>query len=301
MRIRTGLWLLACCCAGLTACSAGRDAFTPYAAIGLSNNDGLAPNESNVVLAAACMTAAGYPNAQGAAPVSISLGEAGLAFSQPWGGWGYLSAAEAQQYGFQVPPGSALTALGISIQPSNPADLPLAEQTAVGKCASIVQNFTNATADGALAGIATLSNDIGNDVSRDTAVAKAVRSWSACMTRNGYSFHQPESVFFQELQNMHGAQRPINASDPVSAAAQQAQLAVAVTDATCTQSADLAGIYFAVQASYEQQLVNANQQSLTAAVRRYRTAYRTELGKLPALLRAAKATPVSTPKIARAG
>ena len=41
----------------------------------------------------------------------------------------------------------------------------------------------------------------------------------------------------------------------MSAAANQAQIAAAVTDANCTQSTDLAGIYFAVQASYEQQLV----------------------------------------------
>ena len=44
----------------------------------------------------------------------------------------------------------------------------------------------------------------------------------------------------------------------MSAAANQAQIAAAVTDADCTDSTDLAGIYFAVQASYEQQIVNAN-------------------------------------------
>ena len=49
----------------------------------------------------------------------------------------------------------------------------------------------------------------------------------------------------------------------MSPAANQAQIAAAVTDATCTESADLAGIYFAVQASYEQQIVNANQQRST--------------------------------------
>src|SRR6202042_3273604 len=155
MPIRTGRRLLICCCAGLTACTAGvragpnvtvtapavgrpappssvqaalsRDAFPPYAAVGQSNNDGLAPNESTFALAEACMTAAGYPGAPGAVPLSINLGEIGLAFSQPWGGWGYLGAAEAEQYGFLVPPGSALTALGAGFQPSGPAGLPLAE------------------------------------------------------------------------------------------------------------------------------------------------------------------------------
>src|SRR6516165_1902492 len=92
MRIRTGL-LICCCalltCTGLAACTAGppkgpdvtvstpsvgrpqppssvqaalsRMAFTPYAALGQSDNDGLAPSESSSALAAACMSVAGYP------------------------------------------------------------------------------------------------------------------------------------------------------------------------------------------------------------------------------------------------
>jgi hypothetical protein len=329
MRIRTGRWLLICCCAGLAACTAGspggphvtvttpsvgrppppssvqaalsREAFTPYAAVGQSDNDGLAPGESNFALAEACMAAAGYPNAAGVVPLSINIGENSLAFSQPWGGWGYLGTAEAEQYGFLVPPGSALTALGISSQLSNQAGVPPAEQTAAGKCASLVQNFTIATRSGALVGIATLSNDIGNDVLQSAAVKKAAQTWSACMIRNGYSYHQPQGVYFQERQNIYGGNGPVSFSDPVSAAARKAQLAVAVTDATCTQSADLAGIYFAVQASYEQQLASANQQALTAAVRRYRTAYQRELSKLTALLRTATAMPPAHRQERRAG
>ena len=320
MRIRTGLGLLICCCAGLSACTASapkgpdttvsapsvgrppppssvqaalsREAFTPYAALGQSNNDGLAPNESNNALANACMNAAGYPNS-GNAPFSISIGPADLAFSQPWGGWGYLGVAEAVQYGFRVLPGAALTALGIDAPQAdtNPASLPQAEQTAIGKCATIFGDFTNAAQNGALAGIQTLSNDIYNDVLKDPAVKNATNAWSACMAKNGYSDHQPQTLFIQERQTMYGNSHQINPAAPISAAANQAQIAAAASDANCTQSADLAGIYFAVQASYEQQLVNANAQALTAAVQQYRTAYAKELNKLPALLRTAKATP----------
>lgn len=64
---------------------------------------------------------------------------------------------------------------------------------------------------------------------------------------------------------------------------------MAVTDSNCTQSSDLAGIYFAVQASYEQQLVNANQQALNAAVEEFRADYQKELSELPKLLGTAKA------------
>ena len=87
----------------------------------------------------------------------------------------------------------------------------------------------------------------------------------------------------------------INAGQQVSPSAQRAQLAAAVTDSGCAQSTDLAGIYFAVQASYEQQLVNANQQALTTAVRQYRAAYQRELAKLSALLRTTKAVPFPKP------
>ena len=323
MRARYTPLLLICCCAGLSACTAAaskgpvtavstpavgrpappssaqtalsREAFTPYAALGQANNDGLAPNESGAALSSACMSIAGYPNATNV-PFGIRIGPANLAFSQPWGAWGYLGAAEAQQYGFRVPAGSALNALGINpVGPgSDPASLPQAEQTAIGKCATITQNFTNAMQNGPLAGVDTLSNDLYTDVAKDAAVNSATQAWVACMTKNGYSFKQPQNVFFTELQTMFGGKRTITPDSQVSAAANQAQIAAAVTDAGCTDSTDLAGIYFAVQANYEQQIVNANQQALTTAVQQYRAAYAKELNKLRGLLKTASVQPFPT-------
>jgi hypothetical protein len=321
MRIRTGICVLACCCAALTACTAaapegpdatvstpvvGRppapasaqaalssEAFTPYAALGTSSNDGLAPGESSYALAGPCMSAAGYPGVtitDGIVPFRISIA-GGLAFAQPWGGWGYLGAADAQQYGFRVPPGAALTVLGLGQLPASSPSVPAAEQAAASKCGTITQDFANATQDGALAGIITLRNDIANDVAHDPAVKNATRAWSACMAKNGYSIDQPQAMWGQELQAMYGPP-PVNPSASVSAAANRTQLAAAVTDAGCSQSSDLAGIYFAVQASYEKQLVTANQQALGTAVSQYRAAYAKELKQLPALLRTAKAQPM---------
>jgi hypothetical protein len=321
MRVRISLCLLSCC-AALAACTTaatsgpsatvtapaiGRppapasaqaglsgEAFTPYAALGLSSNDGLAPGQSSYTLIGPCMSAAGYQGVtfgEEIVPSSISIGgRSGLAFTQPWGGWGYLGAADAQQYGFRIPPGTALTALGLAGgPPGNPPNLPAAEKAAANKCGSIIQAFSNATQKGALASIIALSNDINSDVQHDAAVQAATRAWSACMARNGYSFGQPQNVFSQEIPAMYGGQTSFNPSTPISASANQAQVATAVTDADCAQSSDLAGIYFAVQASYEQQLVTANQQALSAAVRQYRAAYAKELSKLPSLLQTTSA------------
>jgi hypothetical protein len=308
MRIRAGLGVMIWSCAALSACAAtpkgpdatvttpavGRppppasaqaalssEAFTPYASLGIFSNDGLVPGESSFSLAAACITAAGYPSAGYSRVYQSIAGPAGnLAVAIPWGGWGYLGAADAQQYGFRFPLGSAL---GIVLQPTNQPSLPPAEEAAADKCGTIVQTFSTAADDGPLAVIGTLGNDISSDVVQDPAVKAATRAWTACMAKNGYSADQPFGFDQEQQASLH--------APPLSASAQQAQLAAAVADAGCTQSSDLAGIYFAVQASYEQQLVTANQQALAAAASAYRAAYARQLSKLPALMQTAKAQP----------
>jgi hypothetical protein len=330
MRSCTRFAVLACCCAALAACtvvaprgpnsnvttpSVGKppapasgqaalssEAFTPYAALGISSDDGLAPGESQYTLAGPCMSAAGYPGvtiSDGIVPIGIAIGGS-LAFAQPWGGWGYLGTADAQQYGFRVPPGTALVTLGLGGGfPANPPSVSAAEQAAAGKCGTIIQDFATASQTGPLAGIITLGNDIQNDIQHNPSVTAATRIWSACMARNGYSFSQAQNVFMKEIEAMTGNAGFISLRTEISAAADRAQIAVAVTDADCTQSSDLAGIYFAVQTNYEQQLVTANQQALDTAVSQYRAAYARELSKLPALLSTTKAEPFRPGKAAR--
>jgi hypothetical protein len=314
MRIRTGLGVLVCCCTALAACTAaprkgpdttvttpsvGRppppasvqaalssEAFTPYDALGAANDDGLAPSESAFNLFEACVSAAGYP---GDPDLQLDGVGGNLSTSQPWGAWGYLGAADAQQYGFGF---ALLGSIGFDAGPLSNASPSPAEQAAADKCNTIEQGFVDAAAAGPLAGIGTLSGDIGTDVANDAAVQAATRAWSACMAKNGYHFDQPQALYQQEAQAMYGGNgHDINTQAPISASVQRAQLTAAVTDAGCTQSSDLAGIYFAVQASYEQQLVTANQQALAAAVSQYRAAYRKELTRLATLLRTATAQP----------
>jgi hypothetical protein len=315
MRTRTSLAVLAGCCAALTACTAappkgpdttvttpavGRppapqsiqaalasEAFTPYAELDPGTDDGLAPGDRIAALHAACMNDAGYGQYANNTPWLSPLANFGpIALFQPFGWWGYLGTAQAAQSGFNVNP--PLPEEG----PDNPPPGLSASATAAwGKCFTIVAYFQNAQYVTSLAGINTVSNDIYNDVAKDPDVKNATKAWSACMARNGYTAPDPNTLAKQEdhaLGLMPGSDPTLADLTPAQNAG---QIAEAVADADCTQATDLAGIYFAVQASYAQQLFTANQQALGAAVRQYKASYAKELTKLPALLRTTSPTP----------
>jgi hypothetical protein len=312
MRTRLWLVLLACCCAGVSACTAsapegpdvtvttpsvGRplapasaqaalssEAFTPYAALGASTDDGLAPDETYAALHTACMDDAGYGQYADSMPYPVRTNR-DLAFAQPYGPWGYIGTAQAAQAGFLAP--TASDSLGAATSPV--ATLPAGAQTAAGKCANVVLEFTDAQFTASMAGIETMNDDISADVIADPDFKTATKAWSGCMARNGYTSSDADTLAQQELAAL-GAKGPDAGGSGPTAAQDRAQIATAVADADCTQSTDLAGIYFAVQASYEQQMVSANVQALAAAVREYKAAYAKELGRLPALLRTASAT-----------
>ena len=315
--VRAGLGVLICCCAGLTACTAaapkgpdatvttpsvGRpaapasaqaalseEAFTPYAGLGASTDDGLAPGDTYAALHTACMTDAGYGQYAGSTPF-FARANRGLTFAQPAGPWGYLGTALAAQYGFAAP--SASDDATSSGPPATPAaSLPAGAQAAGGKCLNIVADFNNAQFAHSMAGIETMNDDLSTDVVQDPDFKKATRAWSACMIRNGYRSSDADALALQELTTLglRGITPGSSSSGP-TAAQTTAQIALAVTDAGCTQASDLAGIYFGVQASYEQQFVDASQQALNAEVRQYKAAFAQELSKLPALLRTTSAT-----------
>jgi hypothetical protein len=318
MRIRTG-WGLLICCVVLAACTAsaptgpaatvttpvvGRppapasvaaamssEAFTAYAALGASDNDGLAPGDTYDALHTACMNNAGYGQYAADAPYPARTNR-GLGFPQPYGPWGYVGTALAAEQGF-------LDGTGPSPGPGAPGSpfgsLPAAAQAAAGKCFNILANFNNAQFAHSMAIIETLNNYISTDVIQDGEFKKATRDWSACMARNGFSSPDPSSFWQQALtalgQRPDPGQNPSGPPGAPTAAQNKTQVAMAVSDANCTLSSDLAGIYFAVQARYEQQFVGANQQALDAAVRQYKAAFAHALKTMPALLRTTSATP----------
>jgi len=311
MGIRTGLTvLICCCCAGLAACTAaphkglnetvtrpavGRppapaseaaalasEAFTPYADLGASASDGLAPGDTYAALHAACMGDAGYPQFVSSTPFSVRANR-GMGFPQPFGPWGYIAVPLAEQYGFNPPDtGGPDEYTG---PPSPAVSMPAGAQAATGKCFNIVQAFNNAQFATSTAGIETMNNVISDDVVNDPDLTRAQQAWSACMARNGYAATQPNTIWRQYLITLApGSGNPVSSPQP-PAIPDRAQIAAAVTDANCTLSTDLGGIYFAIQASYERQFVTANQQALNAAVREFKANYAKELSSLPALLR----------------
>jgi hypothetical protein len=321
IRISTGWGLLACCVV-LAACTAngpkgpaatvttpavGRppapasvaaamasEAFTPYAALGAAENDGLAPGDTYDALHTACMQDAGYGQyaSETAYPVRANRG---LGFPQAWGPWGYVGTALAAEEGFMAPeggPGGGGSGLGGGGPASS---LPAAVQVAAGKCFNIVENFNNATLAHYLSIVETLNNYIGADVINDGELHAATQRWSACMAKQG--FHSSDAMSFAQQVQVNLGQRPapgqnttVLPSQP-TAAQNKAQIAEAVADANCTLSSDLSGVYFAVQASYEKQFVSANQQALDAGVREYKAAFAKEVKDLPTLLQTTSAVP----------
>jgi len=259
------------------------EAFTSYAGLGASTDDGLAPGDTYAALHTACMSAAGYSQYATDVPYGIRANR-GLAFAQAAGPWGYLGTALAAQVGFAGQAGPEDVPAGSG--PGSLATLPQAVQSAAGKCANIVLNFNNAMFDGPLAIVETLNDDISNDVVNNADLKKATRVWSACMARNGYASSDPDALAQQAVTSL-GLRVVAGQSPPPtpSAAQNAAQIAEAVADANCTTSSDLAGIYYAIQASFERQLVSANQVALDAGVRQYKAAFARELRRLPALLR----------------
>jgi hypothetical protein len=318
MRIRTGLYLLVCCCAVLAGCTAagpkgpdatvtkpavGRppapasegaalasEAFTAYADLGAAANDGLAPGDTYANLHTACMDDAGYGQYADSTPFSVRANR-GIGFPQPYGPWGYIGLSLAEQYGFNPPDTAGPDEFdGL---PSPGTTMPAGAQAAAGKCLNIVGAFNNAQFATSTAVIETMNDDIGDDVINDPDLIKAQQAWSACMARNGYDTVQANTIWRQYATTILPVPGPTGAGPGSSptAAQNRAQVAAAVTDADCTLSTDLGGIYFAIQTSYEKQLVTANQQALNAAVREFKANYARELSKLPALLRTASATP----------
>lgn len=84
---------------------------------------------------------------------------------------------------------------------------------------------------------------------KDARVVAATGRWTACMTAAGFAATTPEELSHQYR---------------TTPEATPAELAAARADADCTARSELAGLWFAVLAGYQRQLIDRNAQALTA-------------------------------------
>jgi hypothetical protein len=191
------------------AAALSSEAFTSYAGLGAVDNDGLAPGDTYDALHTACMNDDGYGQYASEAPYPVRANRA-LAFPQAYGPWGYIGTALAAQQGFLAgispAPGTGGPGAGPGAPGSPFGDLPTGAQAAAGKCFNILANFNNAQFAHSMALIETLNNYISTDVIQDGEFKQAMRNWSACMARNGFSSSDADTFSQQALITL--GQRP---------------------------------------------------------------------------------------------
>lgn len=176
---------------------------------------------------------------------NISGGDVSLTIQESegdGGSYGYIDQANAAARGFQSivvdarPPGSAAamstaeTAAAKTCQSAADAELPFvpSAQQLVAQLETTAESVTDS----------------------DPRVVTATKAWSTCMQSQGYSTTDPGAL-------AHGYRLQL-AAGTVPAAEIQAALA----DVTCTRQTNLSGVYFAVEAGYQRELISQNSVAL---------------------------------------
>ncbi|MFF4818519.1 hypothetical protein ACFY2K_28500 [Kitasatospora sp. NPDC001309] len=161
----------------------------------------------------------------------------------PAGAWGYLGAEAAATLGFHPPRRSAPRpdpAPAGSGEAYDGARVDCDRQTA--------ERIGSPPAAGSRL-VDRLFQESTTATARDARVVAATGQWTACMTAAGFRTTTPEEL-------AHGYS---TTPDPTPA-----ELAAARADADCTARSGLAGLWFAVLAGYQRQLIDHNAQALTA-------------------------------------
>ena len=244
-----------------------------YLYAGSLEGDPLAPNETIEDMLDVCMTKAGYGNVIENQQLALSGGSDQPA-PQPMDVWGFIGMQTAAATGFAYTGTQSGIATGPLVDTASP------ESGVFTNCEN-----ENGPFDAALTSIGNLTQNLyttaQNDTAKDPDVVRATQDWASCMSRNGFDFANPQQLNEYEQQNAMMMLMPApggttEALANTQSAQYKAQLAAAVSDVTCTESSDLAGIYFAVLDDYQQQEVTANQDQLYTAVQDIDTAYQQE-------------------------
>ncbi|MEV6210522.1 hypothetical protein [Kitasatospora sp. NPDC051914] len=230
----------------------------PLSAYGLDRDQDARQQQAVRALTADCMHTAGYTAFTRDDAFESSSGQVSDASAMPAGAFGYLRAEIAAVQGFHGPVPTAPPKA-----PKPPASE--AEGAATQEC---VKKALAAVQPSDTSGSELVKGLFGQSLEatgRDGRVVGATRAWTDCMKAAGFPDVTPEGL----VTRYHGPGRPT-----------PEELAAATADERCTADSNLAGIWFAVAAGYQHQLIAANQEKLTA----YRKSVAEQTAKLTRLV-----------------
>ncbi|MFJ4487384.1 hypothetical protein ACIP3D_34115 [Streptomyces longwoodensis] len=211
----------------------------PLSEYGTSEQDDLLLYQTNEALVAQCMTSHGYATyskRRTTAPSKKTRAEREVV--RPAGDWGYIGGATAKRAGFHV-----AVQVPISKGPTGRElkDYNVCWDRADKKLPSLTDTKGwKLTQD--------LFGRSLQQAAEDSRVAAARKNWSSCMSTAGHPADDPQKLADSFRDTMK---------------ASVMEIAAAIADESCTRSTNLAGIYFAVLAGYQQHLVAANTKVLT--------------------------------------
>lgn len=163
---------------------------------------------------------------------------------EPGGPYGWIDGAKARKYGFHTSPAD-----GASFHQA-PVRLSADQDRALRSCTA---GASSALQAGRVIDPGSLVNKMAAQAWSltvgDARVKTATARWSSCMRAHGFRYSAPPT----------GDQWLAK-----SRTASPAEIATASADAACTTSADLAGIFFAVDAGYQRELISLEKAKLVA-------------------------------------
>jgi len=215
---------------------AGAESALPLAGYGPSPSQWQVIYRAVGMLQAECMRQRGYhrftPTATARSPATYPGGG---------GPFGYVNEGYAARRGFHSPGGGP-----------GPRPMTLTEARVSLACVARAQvrvlgppSVRVRTAERLLGSLYVKSE---RDATTDKRVVAATGAWAACMRADGFDAHSPAALV----------------QGPWSAAPSAREIATAKTDAACTSSEHLAGIYFAVLAGYQRELARPYARTLAA-------------------------------------
>jgi hypothetical protein len=163
---------------------------------------------------------------------------------EPGGPYGWIDGAKARKYGFHSSPADGASLHQASVRLSG------AQNRALRACSASAGSTLQA---GRMIDPASLVNQMAAQAwslaAGDARVRTATARWSSCMRAHGFRYSAPPT-----------ADQWLATSRMVS----RAEIATASADAACTASTDLAGIFFAVDAGYQRELIGRETAKLAA-------------------------------------